>query len=195
GDHQHLRTRHRTGDPGRVGVPRSRLRGLRDQRRRRRAAGAARQSTQSPRLGASGPHRPRRRAVTRSDANARAEHSAAEPARPTERAYMSDAPGPRLTDAEFFTTTLIARDRPLLAEAARAAESGDVARARTLFARDVRESLQPERFLSVPRSFSDGGSHMHEGESALEAAERILAGELISCGTPIRFAGDVDWFA
>ena len=36
---------------------------------------------------------------------------------------------------------------------------------------------------------------MKPGETALQAAERILQGELISCSTPFTFVGDVDWFS
>jgi hypothetical protein len=61
-------------------------------------------------------------------------------------------------------------------------------------AADVRHTLRPERFLSIRRSLFDG-VFTRPGETAAEAAERILRLELISCGTPHRFEGDVDWTA
>jgi hypothetical protein len=69
---------------------------------------------------------------------------------------------------------------------------GDWGAARRLFAEEARRTLQPERFLSIRRSFR-GRSFMRRGESVAEAAERILDGELISCGTPHRFGDQVDW--
>ena len=54
--------------------------------------------------------------------------------------------------------------------------------------------MQPERFLRIEREFR-GAHFMKEGETAEQAAERILGGELISCSTPHKFTGEVDWFS
>jgi len=100
--------------------------------------------------------------------------------------------GPRITDAEFFQK--IDTTRPGLGEIPAAAARGDFGRARALFAAEARRSLQPENFFKVRREFR-GQHFMIEGETAAEAAERILQGELISCSTPFRFSGEVNWFS
>ncbi len=105
---------------------------------------------------------------------------------------MSQMIGPRLTDAEFFSK--IDTTRPGLEGVPEAVGHGDYATARHLFAVEARQSLQPERFLRVPREFR-GAHFMKEGETAEQAAERILTGELISCSTPHKFEGEVDWFS
>jgi hypothetical protein len=101
--------------------------------------------------------------------------------------------GPRVADADFFGT-LLDTNRPGLQGIPAAVAGGDFAAARRMFAAEVRRTLQPERFLSIERSFR-GSFFMRSGETAAEAAERILRLELISCGTPHQFAGQVDWFA
>ncbi|MCX7670893.1 MAG: hypothetical protein N2439_12565, partial [Anaerolineae bacterium] len=104
---------------------------------------------------------------------------------------MEPTIGPRLSDADFFAR--IDTTRPGLEGIPEAVAHGDYATARHLFAAEVRRTLQPERFLSIEREFR--GTHfMKEGETVEEAAERILRGELISCSTPHKFAGEVDWF-
>jgi hypothetical protein len=99
--------------------------------------------------------------------------------------------GPRLSDADFFAK--IDTTRPGLAGIPEAVAHGDFATARQLFAAEVRRSLQPARFLRIEREFR-GAHFMKEGETAEQAAERILTGELISCSTPHKFDGEVDWF-
>ncbi|GAB4558884.1 MAG: alginate lyase family protein [Anaerolineae bacterium] len=108
---------------------------------------------------------------------------------------MPEAPttGPRLTDERFFGE-LVDTSRPGLEEIPAAVARGDFATARRLFAAEARRSLQPERFFRMRRSF-EGRSYMYPGESIAEAAERILRLELVSCGTPHRFEGEVDWTA
>ncbi len=105
---------------------------------------------------------------------------------------MSQEPiaGPRLSDAEFFEK--VDTTRPSLQDIPGAVARGDLNTARKLFAAEVRRTLQPERFLGIRREFR-GHNFMREGESAAEAAERILHGELISCSTAHQFEGEVDW--
>ena len=98
--------------------------------------------------------------------------------------------GPRLSDADFFA--LVDSTRPGLGGIPEAAARGDFAAARRLFAAEVRRSLQPDRFTRIHRPFL-GRHFMHPGETAVEAAERILRLELISCGTPHQFQDRVDW--
>ncbi|MBN1935242.1 MAG: alginate lyase family protein [Anaerolineae bacterium] len=101
------------------------------------------------------------------------------------------APGPRLSDAEFFAK--IDTTHPGLEGILQAAKQEDWAAARRLFAAQVRRTLQPDRFFKIERPFR--GTHfMYEGETAEQAAERILRGELISCSTPHQFGDTVDWF-
>ncbi len=104
----------------------------------------------------------------------------------------SQTNGPRLTDADFFSK--IDTTRPGLERLPEAAGHGDSVTARQLFAAEVRRTLQPERFFRVQREFRDA-HFMKEGETADQAAERILSGELISCSTPYKFDGEVDWFS
>lgn len=101
--------------------------------------------------------------------------------------------GPRLSDERFFGE-LVDVSRPGLEGIPAAVARGDYAVARRLFAAEVRRTLQPERYLRIPRQFR-GTSFMYEGETPAEAAERILRLELISTSTPHRFDGEVDWFA
>src|SRR5437868_3574361 len=95
--------------------------------------------------------------------------------------------GSRLGDAEFFGQ-LIDTARPGLAGIPAALTTGDFAAARRIFAADVRQTLQPERLLSIPRRFGGGGS-TYPGETVEAIAERALRLELISCGTPHQFVG------
>jgi hypothetical protein len=102
-----------------------------------------------------------------------------------------DNMGPRLTDAELFAK--IDLERPGLEGISEAIEAEDWAEARRIFAAEARESLQPERLLSIGRTF-EGHGFMYEDETVAQAAERIARGELISCGTPHQFEDEVDWF-
>lgn len=104
---------------------------------------------------------------------------------------MEPNTGPRLSDADFFAK--IDTTRPGLEGIPEAVAHGDFTTARQLFAAEVRRTLQPERFLRIEREFR-GAHFMKEGETVEQAAERILTGELISCSTPHKFAGEVDWF-
>lgn len=100
--------------------------------------------------------------------------------------------GPRLTDAEFFGQ-LIDTERPGLEMIPAAVEAGDFSSARSIFAAEVRRTLQPEKLLSNQRWYGSMGT-MYPGETREEMAERALRLELISCGTPHQFTGEVDWF-
>lgn len=99
--------------------------------------------------------------------------------------------GPRLTDLAFFTHAIDAT-RPGLEAIPSALANNDVPTARAIFAAHIRQNLQPERFLTIPPSFPANLFH-RPNESAAEIAERVLRLELISCGTPHQFSGDVDW--
>ncbi|HLV34624.1 MAG TPA: alginate lyase family protein [Spirillospora sp.] len=109
---------------------------------------------------------------------------------------MTDQPltGPRLTDFDFFTQ-VIDTTRPGLEAIPALVKQGDFAAARRVFAAEARASLQPERYLATVRPGRRENTYMYPGESFEEAAERILRLELISCGVPMKFEGDVDWFA
>jgi hypothetical protein len=106
-----------------------------------------------------------------------------------EQAHMV---GPRLSDADFFAKIDVSR--PGLEGIPEAISEGNFGAARRILASEVRRTLQPERFFRMQRPFR-GEHFMRPGESAEEAAERIMRGELISCGTPYHFAGEVDWFS
>lgn len=100
--------------------------------------------------------------------------------------------GPRLTDERFFGD-LLDTSRDGLREIPALVAQGDFAAARRAFAADVRHSLQPDRFPYVEGK--RGNTYMYPDETFEEAAERILRLELISCGTPHQFDGEVDWFS
>ena len=101
--------------------------------------------------------------------------------------------GPRLSDVDFFQK--VDTRRPGLEGIPLAVAKGDFALARRLFAAEARRSLQPERFFRTKREFR-GYHFMKPGESAEQAAERILTGELVSCSTAHKFEAPdkVDWF-
>ena len=101
--------------------------------------------------------------------------------------------GPRLSDADFFTQC-VDTTRAGLQDIPAAVAQGDFATARRLFAIEARRTLQPERFFRLQREFR-GNYFMYPDETAAAAAERIMRLELISCGTPHHFAGEVDWFS
>ena len=100
--------------------------------------------------------------------------------------------GPRLTDERFFGE-LVDTTRDDLREIPALVGQGDYGAARRVFAAAVRQSLQPDRYPYVEGK--RGNSYMYPDETFEEAAERILRLELISCGTPHQFEGEVDWFA
>jgi hypothetical protein len=100
--------------------------------------------------------------------------------------------GPRLNDADFFGAIDVTH--PGLEDIPETLTRGDYATARRLFVAQVRRTLQPKRFLRVRRTFR-GRNFLRADESMAKAAERILRLELISCGTPHPFPGQVDWFA
>lgn len=102
--------------------------------------------------------------------------------------------GPRLSDADFFGK-LIDTTRPGLEAIPALVEQGNFAEARRVFAAEARASLQPDRYLATIRPNRRENTYTYPGESFEEAAERILRLELISCGVPMQFEGDVDWFA
>ena len=60
--------------------------------------------------------------------------------------------GPRLSDEDFFSNVIDAT-RPGLQDIPAAVARGDLATARRLFAAEVRETLQPDRFLDIKRPF------------------------------------------
>lgn len=99
--------------------------------------------------------------------------------------------GPRISDAEFFAKIDVAR--PGLEQLLALVQAGDFAGARRVFAAEVRRTLQPQRFLRIRREWAEP-RFMHPNETIETAAERILTGELISCSTPHKFEGEVDWF-
>ncbi len=88
--------------------------------------------------------------------------------------------GPRISDADFFAQ--IDTRRPGLEGIPAAVARGDFGAARALFAAEVRRTLQPERFLKIQREFR-GHYFMKPGETAEQAGERILQGEVLELET------------
>ena len=79
--------------------------------------------------------------------------------------------GPRLSDVDFFAR--VDATRTGLEALPDAVARGDLGAARRIFAAEVRRTLQPERFLTVRRSFR-GHNFLRRGESLDQAAARIL---------------------
>ena len=100
--------------------------------------------------------------------------------------------GPLLADIEFFNDKIDAT-QPGLESIPALMAVGDVAGARQVFAAAVRASLRPDKMPYVEGV--RGNTYMYPNETFPEAAERILRLEMISCGTPCQFEGQVDWFA
>lgn len=110
---------------------------------------------------------------------------------------MEQKTGPLLTDREFFGTCL-KLDLPGMEQVKKAVEgaavSEDYTEARHAFAEHVRQSLQPDRFFSMPYEKPENVFRKKE-ETDLEAAERICSHCLISVGVPCQFGETVDWEA
>lgn len=108
---------------------------------------------------------------------------------------MNKRIGPLLSDKEFFENCL---DLELpgmedVKEAVKAGTNeGTYQAARKVFAEHIRESLQPERFFSMPYEKPENAYKRME-ETDFEAAERIVNNCLISVGVPYQFGNVVDW--
>ena len=98
--------------------------------------------------------------------------------------------GPLLGDKEFFDTLNI-EAYPELAACGEAIARGDGEEARRVFAKCAREIPDPEKFFSLPSR--EALPTLTAGLK--EKAERALRHEMVSCGTPMKFEGKVDWFA
>ena len=106
---------------------------------------------------------------------------------------MEEIKGPRLTDEQFFGECLDLNQEDLK-EVGAWVKQRDYGKARHAFAEHVRESLQPDRFFTIPFEWPEN-IFFYPGESEEEIADRVCTGELISCGTPCKFGDHVDWFA
>lgn len=110
---------------------------------------------------------------------------------------MEKGIGPVMSDREFFEERL---DLELPGMAAvkkavkTAGETGAYEAARHAFAEYVRESLEPERFFSMPYEKPENVYRRPE-ETDLEAAKRIVSHCLISVGVAHQFGDVVDWEA
>ncbi len=107
---------------------------------------------------------------------------------------MMDMHGPRLSDHDFFTKA-IDTTRAGLQGIPALVQQGDYPAARAAFAAEVRASLHPERLLGTIRPDRRENQYTYPDETLEQAAERMLRLELISCGVPMQFEGEVDWFA
>ena len=103
---------------------------------------------------------------------------------------MENKIGPLLTDSELYTA--LDTDRyPALKECAPAFENGEISRARHIFASVAREIFDTDKFFSIPGK--TGKPEFTAGVK--QKAERALRHEMVSCGTPLKYEGKVDWFA
>ena len=102
---------------------------------------------------------------------------------------MENIVGPLLTDKELFDALdySLPETQPIL----EALNKGDSTAARHAFAECVRASIKPEIYFSIP-----GKVIKPELTDTLKRdAERALRHEMVSCGTPMKFEGKVDWYA
>lgn len=106
---------------------------------------------------------------------------------------METLQGPKLSDARFFGE-LLDCTQPGLEDIPALAAANDYAACRRIFAAQVRATLRPEVFFTIPYEFGEN-SFTFPGETEEEAARRIAKHCLISVGTPFQFGETVDWFA
>ena len=103
---------------------------------------------------------------------------------------MNEMIGPVLSDKDFFAA-LDYEGFPALEKVKAAAEREYYAEAKREFRAFVRGYLSPEKFFTV-----HGKVEKPELTKDLKAtAERALRHEMVSCGTPCKFEGKVDWYA
>ena len=94
--------------------------------------------------------------------------------------------GPVLTDGEFFA--LLDDKNPALKEIVAIATEGRLDEAVHRFAEFIRADLKVDVYFSMsPRP--------QLTDAMLKTAERALRHEMVSCGTPHKFEGEVDWYA
>lgn len=106
---------------------------------------------------------------------------------------MTKMVGPLLTDTDFFRSCLQA-DYPGMEPVMKAVRREDWRTARHAYAAFVRSRLQPEAFFRIPYEVPEN-TYTLPGETERESADRICTNTLISCGTPLAFGSQVDWFA
>ena len=98
--------------------------------------------------------------------------------------------GPILSDRELYQV-LDVEKFPKLAECISMLDAGDEQGARALFASVARGVLKRDKFFALP-----GREAKPEFTNGIKSvAERALRHEMVSCGTPMKFEGKVDWFA
>ncbi len=100
---------------------------------------------------------------------------------------MENIIGPVLSDKELYDA--IDTSIPELAAAKSAFENGRTSEARHIFAEFFRSFLNPERYFTNPSKIKKP----ELTDSLKYTAERALRHEMISCGTPYKYEGNVDW--
>jgi hypothetical protein len=101
--------------------------------------------------------------------------------------------GPLISDGEFFTEALL-YDEPEMIPVQEAVEKGDYPEARKAFASAIRKLLKPTVFFTIPYEIPEDIFKL-PGEGDREAADRMCGNELVSCGIPLAFGDNIDWFA
>ena len=100
--------------------------------------------------------------------------------------------GPLFSDEEFFQNQLNL-DYPGMENTAQAIRKKDYLTARKEYAKYIRTHLKPEQYFTIPYD-GPGNCIVLDGETEIEAADRICTNRLVSCGTPYSFGDKVDWY-
>ena len=100
--------------------------------------------------------------------------------------------GPLLKEEEFYS--LLDGRKKELAEIKAVALSGNLAEAKRLFAKHVREGGYKEVYFNN-RATVMSRRASYDKEKVFVNAQRVLSGELLSCGTTCKFGDEIDWFA
>lgn len=106
---------------------------------------------------------------------------------------MSKIIGPKLSDEEFFGS-LINTNIAGLEKIPAYVEKNNYCETRKILADYVRKNLNPEMFFKAKQPFLTDICK-YPGETDRQAADRICRLEIISCGIPHQFEGEVDWQA
>lgn len=104
---------------------------------------------------------------------------------------MEDVKGPVLSDREFFEK-LNYSEFPELSKVKQAVDIEDYTKAKEYFKSFIQGFLTPEKYFSA---IGEEVAHPELTASLKEKAEKALAHEMCSCGTPFKFEGTVDWYS
>ena len=100
--------------------------------------------------------------------------------------------GPLLSEEEFYS--LLDSGKKELAEVKKVAADGNLAEAKMLFAKHIREGGYKEVYFDNRSTVASRRAGYNKA-TLFTNAERVLTGELLSCGVTCKFGDEIDWFA